>query len=331
MRSRLAAVVVVVLLCLVVPASAQEDNGAVVATRLADPRIVESSGLALSRRHPGVVWTHNDSGDEARLFAVGSDGQTRAVLRLAGVEARDWEAVAAGRDDRGRPALFAGDIGDNNGVWPEIAVYRVTEPAVLRDATVPAVRYRLRYADGPHNAEALLVDPQSNRLYVATKAESGGGLYRAPARLDPAGVNALQRIARVPPVVTDGAFLPGGRGFVLRDYQQAHLYAGPGRRVGSFDLPLQLQGESLAVTADGRSLLVGSEGPDSELWRVPLPAPLLAKVVPTTTHSAGAAPATTGAPAGGWRWGATPVLAVAAGALILLVVALLLGRRPRQR
>jgi hypothetical protein len=332
MRSRLAAVLTAVLLCLVVPASAREPGDeAVVATRLTDPRIIESSGLALSRRHPGVIWTHNDSGDQARLFAVGSDGRTRAVLTLAGVEARDWEALAAGRDDRGRPALFAGDIGDNNGVWPEVAVYRVPEPATLRDATVPSVRYRLRYADGPHNAEALLIDPRGNRLYVATKAESGAGLYRAPARLDPAGINVLQRVARVPPVVTDGAFLPSGRGFVLRDYQQAHVYTAPGRRVGSFDLPLQFQGESLTVTADGRALLVGSEGPDSEVWRVPLPAALLSRVTPTTRAPAGeAAPATTGAPAsGGWRWGATPVLAVAAGALVLLVAALLLGRRPR--
>jgi len=331
MRSRLAAVLTVVLLSLVVPASAQEQPGAVVATRLEDPRIVESSGLALSRRHPGVVWTHNDSGDQARLFAVGSDGRTRAVLTLAGVEARDWEAVAAGRDDRGRPAVFAADIGDNNGVWPEVAVYRVTEPATLRDANVRAARYRLRYADGPRNAEALLIDPRSNRLYVATKAESGGGLYRAPARLDPTGVNVLHRLARVPPVVTDGAFLPGGRGFVLRDYQQAYVYAAPGRRVGAFDLPLQFQGESLTVTADGRSLLVGSEGPDSEVWRVPLPSSVLSQVAPTTTRapSGGAAPPATDAPAtGGWRWGATPVLAVAAGALALLVAALLV-RRPR--
>jgi hypothetical protein len=133
-------------------------------------------------------------------------------------------------------------------------------------------------------------------------------------------------------VVTDGAFLPSGRGFVLRDYQQAHVYAGPGRRVGSFDLPMQFQGESLAVTADGRSLLVGSEGPDSEVWRVPLPASVLSQVAPTTTRAAaaGAAPAATGAPAtGGWREGATPVLAVAAGALVLLVAVLVVGRRPR--
>jgi hypothetical protein len=333
MRSRLAALALLAsaLLWPAAPAPAQESGEAVVATRLADPRIVESSGLALSRRHPGVVWTHNDSGDQARLFAVGSDGRTRAVLTLAGVEARDWEAVAAGRDDRDRPALFAGDIGDNNGVWPEVAVYRVTEPAVLRDATVPAVRYRLRYADGPRDAEALLIDPRSNRLYVATKAQIGGGLYQAPSHLDPTGINVLHHIARVPPVVTDGAFLPSGRGFVLRDYQQAHVYTGPGRRVGSFDLPLQFQGESLTVSADGRSLLVGSEGPGSELWRVPLPASILPRVTSATRAPADAgSPATTGAPAAaGWRWGVTPVLAVAVGVLVVLVAAILLGRRPR--
>jgi hypothetical protein len=330
MRSRpaAAAALLAVLLGLVVPASAQERSGAVVAARLADPRIIESSGLALSRRHPGVVWTHNDSGDQARLFAVGSDGRTRAVLTVAGVEARDWEAVAAGRDDRGRPALFAGDIGDNNGVWPEVAVYRVTEPAALRDATVTSVRYRLRYADGPRNAEALLIDPRGNRLYLATKAEAGGGLYRAPARLDPAGVNVLQRIARVPPVVTDGAFLPSGRGFVLRDYQQAHVYAGPGRRVGSFDLPLQFQGESLAVTADGRSLLVGSEGPDSEVWRVPLPASMLARVAPpaSTRAPAGAAPAPAGSPEASHEPSWIPLAAWAAGIVLVLALGLLVRR-----
>ena len=56
----------------------------------------------------------------------------------------------------------------------------------------------------------------------------------------------------------------------------------PGRRVGSFELPLQFQGESITVTADGRSVLAGSEGPESEVWRVPLPESALARVTPTT-------------------------------------------------
>jgi hypothetical protein len=274
-----------------------------------------------------VLWTHNDSGDEARLFAVGADGRTLATLTLAGVEARDWEAVAAGRDDRGRPALFVGDIGDNQGVWPEVAVYRVTEPARLGDATVPAVRYRLRYADGPHNAEALLVDPRGNRLYVATKAVAGGGLYRAPARLDPAGVNVLQRVARVPPVVTDGAFTPDGRAFVLRDYQGAYLYRAPGRRVGSFELPPQFQGESITVTADGGSVLAGSEGPDSEVWRVPMPQAALARVTPSTrpTSRAKASAATAGGPGRG----TTPFLVAGAAVLVLVGAGVAVARRRR--
>jgi hypothetical protein len=328
MRSRPAAALAAALLCLAQPASAQEVPGAEVALRLQDPRIQESSGMALGRRHPEVLWTHNDSGDDARLFAVGPDGRTLATLTLAGVAARDWEGMAAGRDDRGRPALFVGDIGDNNGVWPEVAVYRVGEPARLRDATVPAVRYRLRYADGPHDAEALLVDPRGNRLYVATKGLAGGGLYRAPARLATDRVNLLQRVARVPPVVTDGAFAPGGRGFVLRDYQGAFAYTAPGRRVAAFPLPLQLQGESITVAADGRSVLAGSEGPDSEVWRVPMPGSVQARVAPTTTRPPPAAAAPGGQPApGGRRFGAAPFLAVTAGALALVAAAFLRRRR----
>jgi hypothetical protein len=330
MRSRLAAALAAALLCLALPASAQEVAGAEVALRLQDPRIQESSGMALGRRHPEALWTHNDSGHRAELYAVGADGQTLATLILAGVAGRDWEGMAAGRDERGRPALFVGDIGDNNGVWSEVAVYRVAEPATLRDATVPAVRYRLRYADGPHDAEALLVDPRGNRLYVATKGLTGGGLYRAPARLAADRVNVLRRVARVPPVVTDGAFAPSGRGFVLRDYQGAFVYTAPGRRVAAFELPLQFQGESITVSADGRSVLAGSEGPDSEVWRVPLPEPVVARVAPTTTRPPPAAPGSADRPAAtGARWVA-PAVAVAAGALVVLI-AVALPRVARRR
>jgi hypothetical protein len=330
MRSRLAAALAcVALVWVALPTPAQEVEGAEVALRLGDPRIYESSGLALSRRHPAVLWTHNDSGDDPRLFAVGSEGGTLATLTLAGVEARDWEALAVGRDDRGRPALFVGDIGDNQGVWPEVSVYRVAEPARLRDTTAPAVRYRLRYPDGSRDAEALLVDPRSNRLYVATKDTTGGGLYRAPTPLRTDQVNVLRRVARVPPAVTDGAFLPSGRGFVLRDYQAAYVYAAPGRRVGAFELPLQFQGESITVTADGRSVLAGSEGPESEVWRVPLPEPALAKVTPTTRPAPPSTPDPAAAPAalGGQRRGVAPFLVIAVGGLALVAAVVLRRRR----
>jgi hypothetical protein len=311
------------LLCLAQPAVAAEAE---VALRIQDPRIVESSGLAVSRRHPGVLWTHNDSGDAARLFAVGRDGRVLATLAFAGVEARDWEAMAAGRDDRGRPALFVGDIGDNQSLWPSVTVYRVAEPARLRDATVAVRRYRLRYADGPRDAEALLVDPRSNRLYIASKDPAGGGLYRAPARLRTDRVNLLRRVAAAPPLVTDGAFSPDGRVLVLRDYQEAHVYAAPGRRVGGLVLPPQVQGESVAVEAEGRAVLAGSEGFGSQVWRVPLPESVIRRAAPTTRPPPAPAPPGDDRPLGGGSrsWRPAALLGAVTVAVVLLVV---VGRR----
>jgi hypothetical protein len=312
-------------LCLAPRAAAGER--AEVLLRIGDPRVVESSGLAASRRHAGVLWTHNDSGDAARLFAIGRDGAVLATLRLAGVQARDWEALAVGRDDRGRPALFVGDVGDNLGVWPSVTVYRVAEPARLRDATVRAQRFRLRYPDGPRDAEALLVDPKRNRLYLASKDEAGGRLYQAPAALRGDRVNLLRRVRRVPALVTDGAFSPDGRLLVLRDYGAAHLYAASGRRLATVPLPFQPQGESIAFAPDGGSLLAGSEGGGSEVWRVPLPE--VALPAATTTRPPAAAPgATAPVPRPGWG----PVAVAALGAVALLAVAVAAGvARTRRR
>ncbi len=295
--------------------------------RIDDPRVVESSGLAASRRHAGVLWTHNDSGDAARLFAVGRDGRVLAILRFAGMQARDWEAMALGRDDRGEPALFAGDIGDNLGVWPSVTVYRVAEPARLRDATVRAECYRLRYPDGPHDAEALLVDPRGDRLYVASKGEAGGSLYQAPAELRSDRVNLLRLVRRVPALVTDGAFSPDGRLLVLRDYRAAYVYKASGGRLAIVPLPLQQQGESIAFSPDGRSLLAGSEGAGSEIWRVPLPEAATPAV--TTTRPPPASPAATPPPRS--RTGPLPAVALAAVVALLAVTAGVARSRRRRR
>jgi len=302
-------------LVLVAPSgTAAAGDRAAVAFTIRDPRITESSGLAASQVHPGVLYTHNDSGDAARVFAVGPDGRVLATLRLAGVQARDWEAIAAGRDERGQPALFVGDVGDNRGTWPSVAVYRISEPAALRNATVPARRYRLRYPDGPRNAEALLVDPRSNRLYVASKDPVGGGLYEAPATLRSDQVNLLRRVASVPSWITDGAFSPDGRTFVLRGYLDAYVYTASGTRLDSFSLPAQEQGESVTYTRDGRDLLVGSEGADSPVWRVRLPD---AALPPDGTASRPGGPAS---PGGAGAAGAVAALRRAGPGVLLLVV-----------
>lgn len=255
-------------LCLV-PAPAQADDpAAYLQTRLWDSRITESSGLARSGYDDRVLWTHNDSGDQARLFAVGRDGGTEAVVRLAGTAAYDWEAISRYRGPSGRSWLYVGDIGDNAKARSEIVVHRVAEPTELDDQTVYPTSYRMRYEDGRHDAEALLVHPHTGRVYVVTK--DGAGVYAAPETLDPDGVNVLRRVAWAPMTVTDGAFLWDGR-MVLRSYTAAFVSRGPGQPQVVVPLPGTAQGESLAVAPGYQAVLVGSEGTDSPVFWQPLP------------------------------------------------------------
>ncbi|MCX5381732.1 WD40 repeat domain-containing protein [Streptomyces sp. NBC_00083] len=259
-----------VLLCAAGPALA-DDGG----FTIKDPRIKESSGLAASRAHPGIYWTHNDSGDGPYVYAVDAKtGQTVARITMAGVgRPRDVEAISIGPDGD----LYVGDIGDNlDGSWNHVWIYRFPEPAELRDQTVKATQYDVRYADGPRNAEALMVHPRTGRVYIASKRESGGGLYEGPATLSSSGTNVFHRVGEVP-WVTDGAFSPDGTKLALRGYFALAEYAwkgGAGDPLGDWHAvpgtPVQGQSESVTYTPDGSALMVGSEGAESGVVRVPL-------------------------------------------------------------
>jgi hypothetical protein len=315
-----ALVVLAVTACTAAPFTSEAPDDGSQRTRLfgfADRRITESSGLAVSALHDGVVYTHNDSGGGPVLYAIGPDGRTRAALTLRGAKARDWEALAPGGDG----VLWVGDIGDNgNGWWQEIRVYRVREPRTLRDADVEWTRYRLRYEDGGRDAEALLADPRTGRLYVVSKQESGAGIYAAPAELRRNGENVLRRVADAPSEVTDGAFLPDGERVVLRGYFSATVYDRRWRELGTLPVPIQPQGESLAAARDGRAVLVGSEGAGADVWQLPL----------AQATRGGPAPAADAMPAGtpaGTRGHTVAVLGVLAVVLAVTLVLPLLKRK----
>ena len=296
---------------------------------LTDPTLVESSGLAVSTAHPGVLWTHNDGGSVAKVLAVDRHGSTVATVTLAGIDPYDPEALAPGADNKGRPALFLGDLGDNRRSRPDVSVFRFREPTRLADATVPARWYRFTYPDGPHDAEALLVDADG-RIMVATKEISGAALYQAPRKLvtEANGTNVLTRLGGVPALVTDGAYLPDGR-FVLRTYTSVYVYDRPGHEVARAPLPPQPQGESIA--ADGDRLLIGSEGARSTVLAVPVPggpspggpsptaSPTASSAAPSpTTSPSASAPKRGGTSTANWALRAVG-LAVLVGGLVVVV------------
>ena len=288
-----------------------------VAFVLADPRIAESSGLATSSSGE-LVYTHNDSSDEARFFAVGLDGQTRTTYVLPGVQTRDWEDMARGPDEDGRSSLWLGDIGDNSGTRDQgVLVHRVAEPdptAQERVTTEPPTSFRLRYPDGPGDAEVLMVHPQTGRLYVVSKPLSGTArVYRAPEVLDPDGPNLLELVAEAEVeatgtpggpgiggfanlLVTAGDIAPDGSRVALRTYTDLYEWPVEGDDVaGAFagqptvtPLPPTEQGEGLAYAPDGRSVLVSTEGAGSEVHRV------VPRALPEAGGDAGAGPGADG-------------------------------------
>jgi len=247
---------------LAVPASAADDDGGFT---IKDPRIKESSGLAASHLHPGVYWTHNDSGYGPQIYAVdGATGETVATITLRGIGTpRDVEAISVGPDNQ----IYVGDIGDNfNGRWPYLWIYRLPEPKVLKDQTVRATQYIVKYSDGGRDAESMMVHPKTGRVYIIDKKEDGGHLYEGPARLSVSGDNIFKPVAPVDLWATDAAFSPDGRQLAVRGYFGGIAYDWNGGRIkktGRLDVPLQRQGESVTYSADGKKLLYGSEGEGS--------------------------------------------------------------------
>ncbi|MDF6044076.1 WD40 repeat domain-containing protein [Streptomyces sp. JH14] len=311
------------------PATA-DDGAADRSFTIEDPRITESSGLAASRAHPGVYWTHNDSEDGPYVYAVDSrTGKTVATITMRGVGApRDVEAISLGPDGN----LYVGDIGDNlNGSWDHVWIYRFPEPKVLKDATVRATQFDVKYADGARNAEALMVHPKTGRVYIASKNENGGGLYEGPAQLTTGGTNVFRRVGEVP-WVTDGAFSPDGRELVLRSYFSARGYAFENGRLGAdhrVDAPLQGQAESVTYTADGSALMFGSEGARSDVVRVDIGGGSGGGDAKAPSKDGGGA----SSPAGDGGGGGTPVKgSTLVGAIVLAAVGVLvLANRRRNR
>lgn len=227
-----------------------------------DDRIDESSGLVV---RDGRLFTVNDSGDGPYLYEVDlRTGRTSGVTTFAAEDPTDDEALAPGRGG----VVWVGDIGDNRRSRGSVRVYRMVPPRA--GGSVEAAWSDLVYPDGPHDAETLLVRPQTGRLFVVTKSFTGAVVYQAPMHLQPGQTYQLERVGSVPGLLTDGTFLPDGRHVLVRGYGGAAVYTFPGfEHVADVALPRQEQGEGIAV--DGHTIYLSSEGVHSQVLAIDLP------------------------------------------------------------
>ena len=255
--------------------------------RVESGEIKESSGITSSKCQPDVLWTHNDSGDGAFIYAIDGKGRDLGRWKVENAENVDWEDIASAKDDSGSCFLYIGDIGNGRkNPRGEHRIYKVEEPrveAAMRGTkskdpatTARAEVLTFSYPDERQDAETLMVHPITGNLYVVTKRrDTSAKIYRIrPAFGD--GPITAERIAdiEVPAIpngfLTGGDISPDGRAVVLCDYFAAYELRLPTDSAAfdeiwkqepvTVEIGRRNQGEAIGYSADGRSLFATSEG-----------------------------------------------------------------------
>jgi len=255
-----------------------------------DPRAIELSGLVATP--DGFVSIVDSQFDTDQVVIVYLDDQCR-VVSTAGYPTtpRDPEDLAVAPDG----AVWVADIGDNITATQRrqtIALWRIPPEGG------PPVIHRLTYPDGPHDAEALLFAADGTPVVVTKELGDTSYVYQASGALEPdtaQGVpmslvgefhpvitgapNDLGRLAEM--MVTGATTSPDRTRVALRTYTTAYEWDVPDGDVAKAitttpprvtPLPDEPQGEAIAYTVDGQTLLTLSDvaGP-APIRRYPTP------------------------------------------------------------
>ncbi len=246
---------------------------------LENSEIAESSGLAVSRRHANVFWTHNDSGDKPRLFAFDRQGKHLGVFSAPDTENVDWEDMSSFLRDND-PCLLVGDVGDNARQRKVYSLYLFEEPQLdeLRVKLLQSIPFR--YEDGSHDCEGMAVDLSGPDVYLVTKEillEAKIFRLTLPKRApDEPLIAKLVARCRIP-LATGMDISADGRRAVITTYFQAFeftrlegedwpsAFSRSGRVIA---MPEREQGEAICYGADNQSLYLTSEKLPTPLWEI---------------------------------------------------------------
>ena len=248
--------------------------------------VQELSGAASSITMPNVVWSHED-GDRTTIYAFTTAGATRGEVQLSGVTTTDLEDIAVGPCAGGGSCIYLADIGDNTLVRGLVQIYEIPEPATISGTvSVAPKRYEIAYPDGAHNSEALFVDPHTGATYAITKQTTNPSTVFAMPRIGnsaaTAGAIGTISIPSGDKQITAADFHTDSCGskLIIRTYDAMYeLRGGPQSPIADLlaaplvkvPVALEVQGESVAYTPDGRGYFTVSEEPsgtEPKLMRV---------------------------------------------------------------
>lgn len=259
----------------------------------------EASGIVASRINPNVLWTHNDSGDSARVFALSTTGANLGTYSISGASSLDWEDIAIGPGPTaGAQYLYAADIGDNGALRSNVSIYRVPEPVVsdtqsaANTSLAGMKKYTFTYPGGARDSEGIFVDPATSDIYIISKRENPHHLYRASYSPGTDSYGALAQMTGFTTTFSGDNWLtaadisPNGNEIIVRGLaaNEGLMFLRPpgGSITDAFNaapiaIPLvsEPQGEAIAFDPNGWGYFTTSEGgsqPINYFNRLPSPA-----------------------------------------------------------
>lgn len=228
------------------------------------PIINEASGIADSRRNPGFLWAQEDGGNPTQLYLLSHAGTVQKEIFLDGVTNRDWEDMALVDNE-----IYIGEIGDNNAVYAEYAIHKFPEPVMGVDTVYNLETIRFRYADGPRDAEAFLVDPSDKSIYLISKRDNPSRVYKLTPPYSNASVNIAKQVGELQLTGVVGAALSSDRKeIIIKTYfGLGHYKVAGGEKLESalgktpFVLPyvVEPQGEAVCFSNSGNGYFTLSE------------------------------------------------------------------------
>ncbi len=228
----------------------------------------ESSGVAWSRSRDGILFSHNDGGHPASIYALDANGGLVGEIPLEGASNRDWEDIATADCDAGS-CIYIADVGDNQEVRDRITLYRITDPGTYDGTPQPADAFPMVLPEGPRDMEALFVLP-GERVFLVSKGRNHAvTLYRYPPPLrsgEEVVLEAVQTFSDgplpIPRQVTGADASQDGTVVAIRTYDaltffsvdQDKLTPIPGNRALLRTIQ-EAQGEAVGLGPDGRVVL----------------------------------------------------------------------------
>ena len=262
----------------------------------------EASGLAYSRRADGILWTFNDSGGAAKVFAISEQGHRLADVTLEGIKNIDWEDITINVEG-GVSMVYVADMGNNRHDRPVLYIYKFPETAVTVQCMEPSDQEQgavlcdradievsaddietieFTWPGFSHDCEALAVDPATGDMLLFSKDygdDAVSEIYRVPNG-SPGELRVVEYVGQIPhKEVTAGEISPAGDTLAIACYGEGWSYSLPAGQtwveyLASDPTPcflkLAIEDQREAITVTDTAYWTTSESSNEDGGAVPL-------------------------------------------------------------